>query len=361
MTVLAYRSPSRFAVAPAPLPPPKPVRPIAVPTLAQLDAPRNWNRLATSLFLHAAAILLLIKLVALLPAAQIITRNHESVTLLVPSFDKPEPPPPPKVIARIHELPKVPPPAPVLNPKIEAPVVKQLPPEAPKIAAFKSAMPELPKPVVTKKIAEGVFDPGSSAKPTVQAHVHDVQTGGFGDPNGVAGKSNTERKVTVASAGGFDLPSGSGNGNGDAGSHGQRGVVASSGFGSGVAGPGSGSGNARTAVNTGGFGDASTASAQTVARRTTAPQVTPVAILFKPKPAYTAEARELHIEGEVLLAVMFSASGDVRVLRVVRGLGHGLDEAAEVAGQKIRFEPAKKDGRPYDSDAVVHIVFELAE
>jgi len=59
--------------------------------------------------------------------------------------------------------------------------------------------------------------------------------------------------------------------------------------------------------------------------------------------------------------VMFGASGDVRVLRVLRGLGHGLDEAAETAGQKIRFEPAKRDGRPYDSDAVVHITFELAD
>jgi TonB family protein len=265
------------------------------------------------------------------------------------------------MIARIHELRKFPAPAPIVNPKIEPPIIKQLPPEPPKLVAFKSSIPELPKPVVVKKIAEGVFDSGSSAAPTVQARVHDVQTGGFGDPNGVAGKSNTERKVTVASAGGFDLPSGSGNGNGDAGSHGQRGVVASSGFGTSIAGSGSGSGNARTAVNTGGFGDAANASAQTAARRTAAPEVTPVAILFKPKPVYTAEAREMHIEGEVLLAVMFSAAGDVRVLRVVRGLGHGLDEAAEIAGQKIRFEPAKKDGRPYDSDAVVHIVFELAE
>jgi TonB family protein len=100
---------------------------------------------------------------------------------------------------------------------------------------------------------------------------------------------------------------------------------------------------------------------QVAARRAVEPISTPVAILSKPKPVYTAEARELHIEGEVLLAVMFAASGDVRVLRVVHGLGHGLDEAAESAGQKIRFEPAKRDGHPYDSDAVVHIVFQLAE
>lgn len=360
MTVLAY--PQSAVVAPAPLPR-KPFRASAIPTLTQLDAPRSWSRLATSFLLHAAAILLLIKVAALLPATQLIIRNHESVTLIVPSFDRPEPPPAPKVIARIHEIPKLPAPVPVLNPKvrIEAPVLKQLPPEAPKIVAFKAMVPELPKPVVTKKVAEGLFQPGSSATPTIQAHVHDVQTGGFGDPSGVAGKSNAERKATVASAGSFDLPSGSGSGNGDAGAHGQRGVITSAGFGAGVAGSGSGSGTSRTPVNTGEFGDAAAASAGEIAKRAHAPDLTPVAILFKPKPIYTPEARELHIEGEVLLAVMFSASGDVRVLRVLRGLGHGLDEAAEVAGQKIRFEPAKKDGRPYDSDAVVHIVFELAE
>jgi TonB family protein len=113
-------------------------------------------------------------------------------------------------------------------------------------------------------------------------------------------------------------------------------------------------------VNTGGFGDATTAQAATK-RATRAAEATPVEILFKPKPAYTEEARKLHIEGEVLLDVMFGATGDIRVLRIVRGLGHGLDESAQRAAQQIRFNPAKRDGQPYNSDAVVHIVFAMAE
>jgi len=48
------------------------------------------------------------------------------------------------------------------------------------------------------------------------------------------------------------------------------------------------------------------------------------------------------------------------VLQVVRGLGHGLDEAATAAAQKIRFKPAQRDGRPCDMTATVHIVFQLA-
>jgi TonB family protein len=67
------------------------------------------------------------------------------------------------------------------------------------------------------------------------------------------------------------------------------------------------------------------------------------------------------LEGEVLLDVVFTASGQVRVLRVVRGLGHGLDESALRAAQQIRYRPALRDGRPTDSNAVVHIVFALAE
>ena len=66
------------------------------------------------------------------------------------------------------------------------------------------------------------------------------------------------------------------------------------------------------------------------------------------------------IEGEVLLDVTFGADGTLRVHHVDRGLGHGLDEAAIRAAQQIRFRPARRDGQPFDTVAVLHIVFELA-
>ena len=77
-----------------------------------------------------------------------------------------------------------------------------------------------------------------------------------------------------------------------------------------------------------------------------APATTPVEITFKPNPVYTDEARSLKLEGEVLLEVSFSANGTLHVNRVVRGLGHGLDEAAIAAANKIRFKPALRDGQP---------------
>jgi TonB family protein len=83
-------------------------------------------------------------------------------------------------------------------------------------------------------------------------------------------------------------------------------------------------------------------------------------ILFKPKPEYTAEGRQLKIQGDVLLQVVFKASGEVQVVRVLQGLGHGLDQNAEAAAQKIRFKPAREDGQPVDFPANVRIDFELA-
>ena len=47
-------------------------------------------------------------------------------------------------------------------------------------------------------------------------------------------------------------------------------------------------------------------------------------------------------------------------MRIVRGLGHGLDEAAVQAAEHIHFKPATRDGQPADSSAVLHIVFQLA-
>jgi TonB family protein len=90
------------------------------------------------------------------------------------------------------------------------------------------------------------------------------------------------------------------------------------------------------------------------------PPQTPVEITYKPRPDYTEEARNLRLEGEVLLRVLFESDGGVRVIEVIRGLGHGLDENAKRAAQLIRFRPALRHGKPVDSTATVHIVFQLA-
>ena len=84
-------------------------------------------------------------------------------------------------------------------------------------------------------------------------------------------------------------------------------------------------------------------------------------VLYEPNPAYTQEVRLLKMEGDVVLEVVFLASGQLQVTRVVSGLGHGLDEAAMQAAKQIRFRPAKQNGNPVDFPARVRIEFRLSE
>jgi TonB family protein len=114
-------------------------------------------------------------------------------------------------------------------------------------------------------------------------------------------------------------------------------------------------------VKAAGFAEAAPAPATQNERPTPAPlRSTTIEITHKPRPAYTDEARRLQIEGEVLIEAVFSASGDVRVLRIVSGLGHGLDESAVLAARGIRFRPATRNGTPVDATATVRISFQLA-
>ena len=220
------------------------------------------------------------------------------------------------------------------------------------------SMPAMPRQVVRTNL----FSSGSSAAQTIERPAQQVQTGGFGDPNGVPARSTQSRAVNIAQAGGFDLPSVAGVGNGTGGSSGARGVMASAGFGSGVATIGAGS-TSTAVVRQAGFGDnevVAPAASQEHPVPPTIAKTIPAEILSKPVPTYTDEARVRRIEGEVLLEVVFEASGRLRVLRVVHGLGHGLDDAAVHAAEQIRFKPALRDGQPSDSTAVVHIIFQLA-
>jgi TonB family protein len=191
-----------------------------------------------------------------------------------------------------------------------------------------------------------------------------VQTGGFGDPNGLKPSANSKPngKLIASTNGSFDMPVGAGQGNGSGGANGIKGTVASADFGNGVATGGQGNGRrSGQGVQTSGFGSQEVAqNTPHVQRMDSGPAATSVEITFKPNPIYTEEARNLKLEGEVLLEVEFAANGQLHVNRVVRGLGHGLDEAAIAAANKMRFKPAAKNGQAVASTAIVHVVFQLA-
>jgi len=339
----------------------------------ELAPSRRKSTFASSLVLHAAGLVLVIGFIRWLPPPRIDNRYSQATPLYVPAAPPVENPPPKIVPPPPKELAKLTP------PKITIPPPEDIP-KTEKLTPFEIVkVPDPPKPqprkevvtgtfaanetvaplVVRKEVVTDSFASGSSAAATLQKPPREVQTGGFGDPNGVKGVSEKKASLTVASVGSFDLPAGAGKGNGTGGTHGAQGTVASAGFGNGIAGPGQGDHQRTGSVASTGF----TQSAAIPTAKTHTddkPNVTPVEILFKPVPVYTVEARQIHLEGEVLVRVTFLAAGDLRVEQVVRGLGHGLDEAALRAAQQIKFRPAQRNGQPYDSTALVHIVFELA-
>jgi TonB family protein len=205
-----------------------------------------------------------------------------------------------------------------------------------------------------------------------------VKMGGFGDPVGVTPNPNATRPATIAAVGSFNGTPGVGDPGAGAARRGSvkgtdfgagvangvpggkdRGAVASAGFSSGVVG-GTGKQGSTGTVARGSFGSPAYGPAAPAAVKAQEPPTTSIVVLSKPLPNYTAEARQLKIEGDVTLEVRFTASGDVQVLRVINGLGHGLDEQAKLAAEHIRFKPATKDGHAVDQVSVVHITFQMA-
>jgi TonB family protein len=280
------------------------------------------------------------------------------------------------VKAKVQPPPPVEQPAPKLNvakffapPKIEAPKPKprQVVADLPKVndtfqpvkLEIANNQPARPR----EAVKTGMMTSGSSAPATIENKpLEKVQTGGFGDPDGLVGPANPNKRANIAQFGSPALPPGPGYGNGTGGANGARGTVASTGFGNGVAIPPTGGGRKTGSVQSTSFANQNDQVVEAPKKKVDdAPAVEPVVILAKPRPVYSAEALKLNLEGEVLLEVVFPASGgEVQVNRVVKGLGHGLDEAATKAAQQIKFKPAISNGHPVDFPAVVHIVFQTA-
>lgn len=322
----------------------------------------SWRTLVTSYGVEIVLVLLLINVGLIWPDRLQLARTYHVTELIpIPSLQPAPIEPKPVFHAKLQ------PPVIISQPKLSVPREVQPPREnaeitPPKVVVNNFSAPELKAPAPARPVQvvrTGEF--GSSAVPTISAPVQKVQTGGFGDPNGIPGQGKSNARLVAASTGSFDLPQGPGHGNGAGGATGIKGTVASVGFGNGIAIPPQSDGRNRS-VATGSFGAQQLALPNNNSARQpdAGPPTTPVEITYKPNPVYTQEARQLKLEGEVLLQVTFSATGQLQVLGVVRGLGHGLDEAAIAAANKMRFKPALRNGVAVDSTAVVHVRFELA-
>ena len=355
------------------------------PVPARLDTlpERNVSRgaLATSTVFQVAVAAVVLILPMLFPQKLMTKIAYEVTPIAAPQTEVQLPPKPPVVRVKAQPVPPPPQEEPIQQPVQR--VAKLIVPKAlvapkPKPVQVQTPTPDLPQVNQTfteakfeaptdqparprEPVKTGVISTGSAAPATVNLPASKVQTGGFGDPEGLPGEGNPNKRANIAHVGSLSLPPGEGYGNGTGGATGVRGTVASSGFGNGTAIAPTGPSTPRGEVKAGGFATATVDnSAPKPKAAETVAAVQPVVILAKPDPVYSEEARKMGLEGEVLVEVVFPASGPVRVVRVTKGLGHGLDEAAMKAAEQIRFRPALQSGVPVDFPAVVHIVFQLA-
>jgi len=342
-------------------------------TLGLLPEPEGRSG---SLFISSVvngAILALLLYIGATAKHAIEQHQYEQTVLIVPTKPPPEVKEAPK--PKLPDPPKLPEPVKVPDVKYEAPKIHVQKPEPkpdlkpiemdaklnmPAFKASKLAVVEAPQPKAALTAAMPAQVP--------QTHVSTAPVH-FGQTFGVTPNPNATRPATIAAIGN---PYGGNQGAAIA----PHGVVGSTGIGNGIK-AGSNAGvvgkvaaagipgayNSSVGGNQGKVASAGIPGVTAVAavpRVTAGPTSTDLEVLSKPSVEYTPEARQLKVQGDVILRVTFTAVGRVVVQSVVHGLGHGLDEEARRVAQQIRFRPATRNGQPVDLTTNITISFQLA-
>ena len=297
-------------------------------------------------------------------------RQYEQTVLIIPAAAD-EPPPPPKV--KLPEPPKLPklPDVKLDAPKIRMPKPEPKPDLKPVQIEAKVNLPVIKSPklsVVEAPQPKAAFaSPMPAQVPQTRVSTAPVH---LGQTFGVTPNPNATRPATIAAIGN---PYGGMRGAAIA----PHGVVGGTGIGNGIKAGGSNGGVVGKVASAGIPGASSTPSAGNigkvastgipgmttaipVAKMTGTPASTNLEVLSKPPPQYTAEAKQLKVQGDVILRVTFTAAGQVVVQGLVHGLGHGLDEEARRVAQQIRFRPATRNGQAVDMTTNITISFQLA-
>jgi TonB family protein len=315
--------------------------------------------------------------------------RYEETLLVLPAKPQPPqpkvklpPPPPPEELPPVPvvklEAPKInlpkPEPKPDLKPipievKLPTPVFQSVKPKVTEAPQPKPVLNVAAKPAVvtaqptrTAMAAAAMPAQDNRLKPSTKP-VH------FGDTFGVTPNPNAKGPATVAAIGN---PYGGMQGPAVA----PHGIVGSTGFGNGtkfgsnagVVGKVASAGvrvttSAPPSVSTGKVASAGIPAAPTAvaeAPKKVGPVPTDLVVISKPLPQYTSEAKQLKVQGDVILRVTFAASGQVMVQGIVHSLGHGLDEEARRVAQQIRFRPATRNGQAVDMTTNITITFQLA-
>jgi len=331
---------------------------------------RSRASLAGSIAINVLLALIVLILSAAARRTVVDERKREAV-LVMPVEIKPEPPP--RIVP-----PKFPPPKPLPTPPPEVVLPEVKPVDIPQPHPMPHPMPAVtpapPKQVVAAAAPKPTtVNLGRSASvPNHDQHPAAVSLGAQNNPIATSNRPAVAA-IDLGHTGLHGMPPGSGRGPnaaavslgsgqpqgslGGAGSHAVQGVK----LGGVTGGTGDRPGN--------GLGSRP---AQVALGRAPAPPATAVhldhspirqgpQVIYKPAPVYTAEARAMHLEGRVAVRIKVSSAGQVSVLGVTSGLGHGLDESAVRAIQGTRFRPAlDNSGKPVDWEGVVNVTFQLA-
>jgi TonB family protein len=82
-------------------------------------------------------------------------------------------------------------------------------------------------------------------------------------------------------------------------------------------------------------------------------------IITRPEPMYTESARKFGVTGTIVLRAVFAQDGEVKNIKVMKRLPHGLTEVAIMVARQIKFLPAQIDGRPVSQYIQIEYNFNL--
>lgn len=82
-------------------------------------------------------------------------------------------------------------------------------------------------------------------------------------------------------------------------------------------------------------------------------------VLYMVEPEFTEEARKAKVSGEVMVYLWVDEHGNPTHVRVVHGMGMGLDERAADAVTQYRFKPAMENGKPVTVEMYVNVTFQI--
>ncbi len=338
-----------------------------------LDAGAQSKASTVSSLVLNIVIAFVVVIISMASAKRTIERNKLLTNLVAPVVEKKAEPVKPKVIPpKPKPLPQI---AKLEPPKITIPQVKL--PEIPKQPIVKM---ENPKPIITPPAPKQIIAPAApkevhlgnpQAASVVNNDPHPtaVQIGHpdmpFKDPKGpsVASVNLNSGFSGMNSANTGHGPPASkvnlGNGSPDSTSIHGNGVVAVAGIPHGVpnsTGTGRVPGGQQVSLGV----TPPPPAARPAAVASTSPGKA-VTVISKPKPVYTTEARQNHIEGVVTLRIRVEANGVVEVVGVAKPLGYGLDDSAKRAIMATKFQPATdSSGQAITWEGLVNVTFQLA-